>query len=156
MEQISTSSILSLFDTTKEERRTFVEQVVQNMDDPLRTHYQIKCMEEVIKAITGNDEYRSEVLSRAEKHGKSFDFRNAEFSIRETGVSYDWSFCQDEELNDLIKAKEVIEAKIKGRQEFLKTVPVGGMTIVDEETGEIIKIYPPVKRSTTSVAVKLK
>jgi hypothetical protein len=41
-------------------------------------------------------------------------------------------------------------------EDFLKKVPHTGLDIINEFTGEVNKVYPPAKSSTTSVAVSLK
>jgi hypothetical protein len=159
-QQLTSNSILALFDTTKAERKTFVSQVLETVSEgiahPLKVHLQVKCMEEIIKDILSSKEYKDNILSEAQKHGKSFEFHNGDFSIRETGVSYDWSYCGDAILDELLRSMQELEAKIESRKEFLRTIPSDGLTIVDEETGEVFNVYPPVKRSTTTVAVKLK
>jgi len=39
---------------------------------------------------------------------------------------------------------------IKNRETFLKAVPIHGLDIINED-GEVLKIYPPNKSSTSSV-----
>jgi hypothetical protein len=53
------------------------------------------------------------------------------------------------EYNSAAKAK-------KDMEEFLKKVPHQGLDIINGVTGEVTKVYPPAKSSTTSVAVSLK
>lgn len=152
-------SILGMFETTKEQRRSFVDQVVQNVTeghtDPLKVHLQIKCTEEMIKAIKSSKEYSEAVLKEAEKHGKSFDYRNSKLSIKEVGATYDYSVCQDPEHTELQKLFEEAKAKLAEREKFLKSLPASGQQVVNEDTGETYKIYPPLKSSTTSVSVTL-
>lgn len=169
--QLTTSNILSLFETNKEQRTSFVNDVVDRLRngeiDPLKVHLQIKAMEDIITGLTSTDEkknklftaaidYKAMLLQAAEKYGKKFQLHNAEFSIKEVGTVYDWSQCNDFQLADLLSTQEQIKEKIKERQDFLKTVPVNGILITDSETGETFMVYPPSKSSTTSVAVSLK
>ena len=169
--ELTTLNILSLFETNKDQRRFFAEDIVQNLRDevadPLKVHIQIKAMEEIINSLTNTTEktnknftlaidYKNMLLAAAEKNGKKFQMFNAEFSIKEVGTKYDFSKCEDLELNDLIAKQVEIDLKIKAKQEFLKTIPVAGVVITNEETGETYKVYPPAKSSTTSVAVSLK
>lgn len=152
-------SILGMFETTKDQRRSFVDQVVQTVAeghvDPLKVHLQIKCTEEMIKAIKSSKEYSEAVLDEASKHGKSFDYRNANLSIKEVGTKFDYSVCQDPEHTALQEAFDLAKAKLDERETFLKSLPASGQQVVNEETGETYKIYPPLKSSTTSVTVKL-
>ncbi len=169
--ELTTTNILSLFETTKEQRTSFAKDVVDNLrnelSDPLKVHLQLKAMEEIINSLTNTTEktnknftlaidYKSMLLDAAEKHGKKFQLHNAEFSIKEVGTKYDFSQCEDLELIDLIVKKVEIDTKIKAKEDFLKTVPLSGLIVTNEETGETYKVYPPSKTSTTSVAVSLK
>ena len=59
---------------------------------------------------------------------------------------------KEESNNFVIELKE----KIKAKQDFLKTVPISGLSILVESTGEMVTVYPPSKSSTTAVSVSLK
>lgn len=169
MESLTTTSILALFETTKEQRSNFVHDIVSKMVDeqvdPLKIHLQVKAMEDIITGLTSRDEkknknfayavtYQNLLLEAAEKHGKKFQLHNAEFSIKEVGTSYDFSKCEDIELIELLKDQDILKEKIKAKQDFLKTVPLSGLEILIGD--ELVKVYPPSKTSTTSVAVSLK
>ena len=41
-----------------------------------------------------------------------------------------------------------LTAKVKEREAFLKGLPYEGMTVVDEVSGEVTKVYPPAKKSS--------
>lgn len=161
MQELSTTSILSLFETSKAERQTFCLDIISRLEDgqadPLKIHLQIKSAEDMIKQLNENTVYKSFLLDAAQKYGsKSFDFGNAKFEIKEVGAKYDFSKCGDPVLAALeAKAAEIGE-KLKARQAFLKTVPLAGLSIIIEETGEGVTVYPPSKSSTTAVAVTLK
>jgi len=171
MSELSTVNILSLFETTKEQRTSFVNDIIQRLRDeevdPLKIHLQIKAMEEIIKSLTDSSEktnknfllaidYKNMLLEAAEKNGKKFQMFNAEFSIKEVGTVYDWSKCDDIELSELLQQQDALKEKIKAKQDFLKTVPLSGLVVTNEDTGDTYKVYPPAKSSTTSVAVSLK
>lgn len=156
-----TTDIVKLFQTTKEERLLFSSQLVEKLQDgyidPLTLHLQVKCMEDVVKQITSNSIYKKSIVDAAELQGqKSFDFHNAKFEIKETGVKYDFSKCNDAVYEAMLTQQVELDAKIKARETMLKSVSQKGMTITDEETGETFTVYPPAKSSTTNVAVTLK
>lgn len=160
MNELTSLSILSLFQTTKEQRQSFANDVISRLiegeADPLQVHLQVKCTEDIIKQITSSDAYRKAIVEESEKRGeKSFQFHNAKFEIKETGVKYDWSKCEDPELVELLDKQEKLDKEVKARQDFLKTIPAKGMVIV-ADGGEPVTIYPPAKSSTTNVAVTLK
>lgn len=160
MEQLTTTGIVSLFETTKEQRQSFCIDLVSRLEagevDPLKVHLQVKSMEDIIKQLNDNTVYKSMLLDAAEKHGKKFTFQNAEFSVKEVGVKYDYSQCNDPVLQELEQEAAKIGEALKARQKFLQTAPQSGLTIVIEATGEAATVYPPSKSSTTSVAVSLK
>lgn len=168
MEEISTTSILSLLDTTKEQRESFVNDVIEKIENgnvsALKIHCQVKSMETLIKGFTDKksnpetaEKYSSLVLDEAQKMGgKSFEFYNGKFQIKEAGTIYDWSMCNDPELTELLAKQEQLKIDLKAKQDFLKTVPLSGLEIINEETGEAYKIYPPAKSSTTIVSVSIK
>jgi hypothetical protein len=156
MQHITTTGILSLLETNKEQRKSFTEDLVTRLSNgeinPLHCHMQLKCMEEVVTNTIKDERYSKMLLDEAEKHGKSFEMYNAEFQIKETGTKYDYSICEDVVYNELMKQKEDIEAKIKARQKFLQNIPESG--IADPDNGNMI--YRAAKSSTTSVTTKLK
>lgn len=164
------ASYLAAFETTKEQRKSFVNDLLNSIDsgsvDPLRVHLHLKAIEDIIKQLTSLDEktnknaeaakkYRAHLLGAAEKYGNKFQLFNAEFAIKETGSKYDFSQCNDNELSELHNQQEALTDKIKEREKFLKSVPVQGMDHVDSN-GEVLTLYPPSKSSTTSIVVTLK
>lgn len=160
-EELTTSSIVSLFETTKTERKSFVEdlvsRVVDGQTDVLKTHAQVKSMESIIKEINDNKEYKECLLDAAAKQGgKSFELYNAKFETKEVGVKYDFYKCEDPEMDEMVAEMEKLKEKIKAKESFLKTVALSGCIITNDVTGETYKVFPPAKSSTTTVAVTLK
>lgn len=159
MEMELTPQSLQLFSSNKEMRQRFVEQVIFGVEvgqvNPIELHLQLKCMEEIIKSIKSDKWFNYFLLEESEKHGKAFDKYNAKFSIKETGVKYDYSQCNDSILIELQEKQELLDNEVKERQAFLKTLPVHGLDIIDFN-GEVLKVFPPSKSSTTSVTVTLK
>lgn len=132
---ITPSSILSMLDTTKAERITFVAEVVTKMlggyVEPINVHLQVKCMEEIVKAIKAHPDYNEMVLESARKHGKSFEFRNAKIAIRDAAGK--WDYSHDAEWTSL-------KAQLDTRQEYLKAIkePVDRVT----PDGEVVTDVP--------------
>lgn len=161
---------LSLFETNKQQRLSFVEQTIQQIEEgninPLQVHLQVKAMEDIITLITSTDKkknpkgcmianrYQKALMEEADKHGKSFEYHSAKITQREVGTKYDFSECNDPVLMVLEFDKSAVDLKVKERQDFLKTVPISGLEILSED-GEIVTVYPPKKTSTTSLIVTL-
>lgn len=158
--QLKTTAALSLFQTDKAERAAFAQDVInkalEGATDPLKIHLQLKCAEDIIKQITGNDEFKKCLIDAADKYGnKAFEFMHAKFQKREAGTKYDYTNCNDPVLIDLEQQAEAINEKLKARQKMLQTVPLSGLIVTDETTGETFTVYPPSKSSTTTIVVTL-
>ena len=110
----------------------------------------ISKMELFIKELKGNSNYISFLYDEVSKYGKSCKTTSGtKLEISEKGV-YDYSKCDDAIWNELQNSLESIQALIKNRETFLKAVPIHGLDIINED-GEVLKIYPPSKSSTSSV-----
>jgi hypothetical protein len=160
IQELQSTNLLSLFDTTKAERQTFISDVLAKLDegiiDPLKVHLQVKAMESIIEGLTKSETYKSFVLDAAQNHGsKSFEFGNASIQIKEAGTKYDYSLCGDLVYERLEKEAQEATEKLKARQKFLQTIN-GFIALLDEETGQVFNCYPPSKSSSTTVSVTLK
>ncbi len=158
---LAPTSVVALFETNKVQRQSFVTMLIDSLDngnvDPLKIHLQVKCMEDIIKQLNESPTYKEAVLSKAQTYAsKEFDFINSKISIREVGTKYDFSNCEDPIYSQLETQSKELSEKLKQRAEFLKKAPSEGTVIVDEQTGETTKVFPPSKTSTTSVVVSLK
>lgn len=144
---------------SKAEIQTQCDAIITEINDggsinPLKVATIMKALEMAMKLI--KDGISRSVLDEAEKYeGKTFDFFGHSLSIRESGVKYDYTECNDPYMNDYVKEMNSLKEKIKARETFLKAAK-DGATIVDERTGDVVEIYPPSKSSTTSVAINLK
>ena len=85
-------------------------------------------------------------------NAKSFACGSATVKIKETGVSYDHSNCNDPVYARLVEERMLLDAKIKEREAFLKTVP-DNTTVIDDETGEIYTIHPAIRMAKTSYSI---
>jgi hypothetical protein len=161
--EMTATSILSLFQTSKDQRVSFVENVINDISEgnknAMDIHLQIKCMEDMATQLKDDPRYRSYLLDEVKKYrggAKSVEYHNAKFEEKETGTKYDFSQCGDPIQVELAAAAEKAKKALKEREDFLKKLPDEGMSIVDEETSEVCKIFKPSKTSTTSVAVTLR
>jgi len=113
--ELSATSILSLFDTTKAERTSFVRSVINSLKDgiadPLKVHLQLKNTEALIEELSKDVEYKEMLQTEATKHGKKFDLHNAGFQIKETGVKYNYDKLVIKEQNRPQKVAVQLDAK---------------------------------------------
>lgn len=108
----------------------------------------ISVMEQFIKEVKANYHYLDGVCNEVQKYGKTYGGQSIKIELAEVGVKYNYNVCGDPLIIDLENQLNDLEAKIKERKEFLKTVPTSGTTLVLED--EIITVYPPAKKSTSS------
>ena len=117
----------------------------------LETHEFITKMEFFIKRLKDNPEYYNYLSYEVAKYGSAHTTSTGtKLELAEVGVKYDYVFCEDDTYNELIVKQMALDEQIKERQKFLKTIPVEGLEIVTQD-GEMKRIYPPSKSSTSSV-----
>lgn len=164
--EMSANSILSLFDSSKEQRMSFVMQILEDMDegrkDPRLVHVNVKNMEDILDMLNDKKKYpvtatayRKMLMDECEKYGKSFEFHNANFSIRGTGGKTDYSQCGDPTIIELEAEFEAAKAKLDERKKYLDNLPIKGVQSVDIETGQLTHLYPPSKPKSETVFVNL-
>jgi hypothetical protein len=108
-------------------------------------------VEFLIKEIKSFPAYIDYLREEVSKYGKSHTTSSGtKIELAEVGTKYDYQTCNDAELVNLNSKLLEIENAIKDRQAFLKTLPISGIEII-LDGGEVAKIYPPIKTSTSSV-----
>ena len=133
-------------------------QIVKSINEggnvnPLRVATTIKALETAIKLI--RDGIESTIIDEAEKHEKTFDFDGHSITLKEIGVRYDFSICNDPEYEELSATITHTKEAMEKRESFLKSLSEN-MTIVDDRTGEVVEIEHPNKTSKTNIAITLK
>ena len=139
----------------EEQSKIIINEIMEGGNvNPLRVASTMKALELAMKTIkSGIEEY---MLIEANKYdSKTFDFDGHTIQVKETGVKYDYSLCNDPIYKQLSKDMETLTQKIKDRETFLKSIK-DEMTIVDENTGEVNTVLPPSKSGKTSVTITLK
>lgn len=114
-------------------------------------------MEFMSQAISSAiEKIREEAVLELDKYGSEAKFgvvkSGITFRLKETGVKYDYSTSKrwqmkNEQLNAIKEETKALEAQLKALK--------GKQTIVDEETGEIMEEFPPIKSSKTTVEITI-
>ena len=153
MDQLTTTSIINVLPSTKEEVRKFCqdakERILAGYENPLKIAVQLKGFEEVIKTLREDKDIKAVVLKEALKEEKTFKRFGAELTVKEVGVKYDYSVCDDQEWNELNRQITELEAKKEARETLLKSIKDD---IFDSQG---VQLKAPIKTSTTQVTVKL-
>lgn len=107
--------------------------------------------------IPEDKEFIELVREEIGKHpkGKFTSARGVTFETAETGTAYDFGKCDDPVLVQLEADGAAITERLKARKEFLKTLPLEGLDVLDKDSGEVTKIFPPSKSSNSSYKITL-
>lgn len=136
-------------DNYKAMANQLAEVVEQGIVNPLDAYTRLKAIEAMVSEARKLIDASAKIeLSKFDKSEKIV-FNGYDVSQRESGVSYDFTACKDEEWNTLYASMSFYKDALKERETFLKTIKAP-IQIVTED-GEAVTIYPPVKKSTTSL-----
>jgi hypothetical protein len=126
------------------------EAIIQGTVDPIIAHINIQKMAKIIDEYSKDKQVRRITLDAFELYGKKSVTRgDATLEITETGTRYDYSTTGDARIAELYELKKALDADIKEREQYLKSLPSSGVQVIDSDTGEVATLYPPVKTSTT-------
>lgn len=154
----SPTSLLHLNPSSAQQIEFFATSIINEVKDgnesPLRVLIQLRAMEKASKQIL--EGIKDNILTESDKYpGTSWEMWGNRLEKSEVGVKYDYSLSKDTVWERLNTDLDTADVKLKERETFLKTIREP-MTVVDELTGEIVKIFPPKKTSTTSLKVFIK
>ena len=148
MEQMNVISLLRLMPDTKEEKAAFINRFVSEIEqgivDPIPAYRLISTMKSLFEDMVKNESIREYVIDAI--HG--FPECVLKLQYRK---SYDYSTCGDSTYDSLYKEKKAIDAKLKQRELFLKSIPTNGT--IDPDTGEFIH---PASYNETEIITKAK
>lgn len=153
----SAISLLRKMPETKDEIKNYVrivkESVLNGDVEPLQFAANVSALEQLFKALKGDALIKDVILEEAEKYGtKSFEQGNAKYQIKEVGVKYDFSECNDSELEQInADIKELTDEK-KKRETLLKAISPD----TEFYDGDGVQLFAPKKTSTTQVTITIK
>ncbi len=126
---------------------TLSMEVVNGEIDPIWLHGTLTKFIKNLQALKElNENELSLDIDKFETHGYKF-------TKKEAGTKYDFSKCNHPKLTDLYAKETKINKEKKDIEALLKTLK-NPTTIVDEETGDIVTINPPIKTSKTIIEVR--
>jgi len=131
-----------------------IESVQQGEANPLEVLLLLKAFEKASKRIL--EEIRPNFVNESAKYPeKTFIFNGSSMSKTEAGTTYDFDVCNDPIYNDRFKIMEEAKKQLEERKEFLKSLKEP-LNVVIDDTGELVKIIPPLKKSTSTLSVSIK
>ena len=123
---------------------SMIEAVENGEISPMDLYVNLKKAGKIIDSVLDSETVKESVTREYQRYGtREVDYKGVTLVQSETGVKFDYSGCQDRVITELELMKKELDEKIKARQKYLKTLPPEGVTIVDEETGEVNTLYPP-------------
>lgn len=128
-----------------------VAQVTGGQVDPIQAFVQMKAVCEIAGQFLKNPDIVSLTQGEAITRGKDASLGGAKIGVAYT-TRYDYSMCGDAEYDALMREKENLDAKIKAREMFLKSIPEK-VDVVDRETGELVSICAPLATKSSSIRV---
>ena len=127
--------------------KDIIEYAESNEGNPIEISAKLDFMMKICDIA--KKEIKPAVIKELEKAKERKDYFGYKVEVKETGTKYDYSNCGDAKWYDLQEQLEKLKVKISDRETFLKAIKEPIM-VADEETGEMFKVMPPVKTSTTS------
>lgn len=132
---------------TKNEQTDMAQQIIDRVSEGELSAMEAKLFLKSAEAVVARAMEGIDPMARreAERYGeKSFRLKGVNVELANTGTKYDYSGCNDPELDALQEKLDEAKKLVAARQKFLQTLKKP-TTIVDDATGEIITINPPVK-----------
>lgn len=149
---------LRLFATTQTQIDVFSDQLIQAVKEgeanPLEVYTFIKAFEKMADRV--QKEIKENLLTEADKYPeKTFELMGNKFEKAEVGTKYDYTVCNDPVYNGRLQIFNKASEQVKEREAFLKALKQP-ITIVDEGTGEIVTISPPLKTSQSGIKLTIR
>jgi hypothetical protein len=131
-----------------------INQVKNGEVNPLELKAAFKAMEKIIEQV--DEATKGHQLSESSKYGEQrFSAFGAEIEKCEVGVKYDYSVCGDPIYNQRLSIAEEAKKQLDERGAFLKALKEP-ITLVDDESGEVVTLRPPLKKSTDGLKFSFK
>lgn len=136
----------------------FCKQLISSVKNgevnPLELKAFLKTMEKIIEQV--DKETKDEQLNEAMRYSeRKFTAYGCEMEQCEVATKYDYVSCGDPVYNQRLRIAEEAKAQLDERSAFLKALREP-LTIVDDESGEVATVCPPIKRSISGIKVSIK
>jgi hypothetical protein len=152
------AGLMHLMPSTGSQITSFSNGIVQAVrrgeENPLDVLLQIRAMEKALKIILDNVKPYAE--REAEKYpGDKFDFKGNEVAKCDVKTDYDYTASNDPIYERLLYDFEQANKKLKERETFLKAIKEP-MTLVDDLSGEVAEVRPPLKRTVSGLKITIR
>lgn len=131
---------------------TIIQSITEGQVNPLHILATVKSYEKVFDNI--KKEVINGCLNEAEKYTeKEFKAFGVKFTKQEAGVMYDYSGCSHLDYNEVCEKIAALNQVKKDYEKLL--LAIKSMTPMVSINGEMMEVYPPAKKSTTTLKVNI-
>jgi len=139
--------------TTKHEIALFSERIIEALEsgevNALEVLRHFKAFEKIAEGIKPTLDKLA--LAEAEKYPeKTFELYGVKFTVKNAPAIWDYTKCNDGLHSKLKEYQAEYNEKVKQRENFLQSL-TESMEMVDEDSGEVIRINPANKSQKTLV-----
>lgn len=128
---------------------TIASEVANGTVNPLQALALLKMYETIV--TTARKEIMEAAIRERAKYGKEeANVMGYKITEMEAGVTYDYSGCGDIKWETWDSQMRSAADSRKEREAFLRMLK-SPLTLVNEQTGEVYTVHPPVKKSTTTL-----
>lgn len=143
---------------SKKDIETFSCQLINAVKEghvnPLELKASFKAIEQIIEVV--NEKTKADQLKEADKYSeKKFLAFGVEIEKAEVGTKYDYSVCGDPVYNHRLQIFNEAKSQLDERANFLKALKEP-LTLVDDESGEVATVKPPLKKSQDGLKFSIK
>ena len=160
MEQLpqTPTELLTLMASTSTQIDVFSDGVIESVQageiNPLTVLIQLRAMQKASERIL--KEIHPYLMTEAGKHPENeFEYLGNKITKAEHGTKYDFSVCNDPQWFALKAKESLLKTSITERENFLKALKFELETL-DKESGEVVTLKPPTKKSTSGLNVTIK
>lgn len=160
MNNLPTSAygVMRLLPDTKQGVEMFSNQLITAVENgevnPIQLKALFKIMEKVSERV--DMKIKESLLREAGKYSeRTFHAYGFEIEKTEVGTKYDYLACGDPIYEQRHAILEAAKSQLEERAAFLKALS-GPLTIVDDESGEVATVRPPVKKSSEGLKFSMK
>jgi len=131
-----------------------VEMIIEGEVDPLETDIKLAAAAKVIDGVRKNLHVKHAVMQAAHNYPeKTIDIYGAQVTKKHAPARYDYGACNDPVWDALEASLNRVTESKKAREKMLQTLTVP-ITIIDEETGDVVTVQPPAKEQGETIAIK--
>jgi len=127
--------------------------VIEGHEDAVEIALALKVMIDIAEATL--KDISSYVVTDVNKAGGKYEALGCKLEVKEAGVKNDFSSTNDWQLSSISSMVDKYSSQLKERQKFLQSLPPDGMETINEDTGEVVRLLPPRRTSSTIVAITL-